>query len=410
VSYLEYKKVDGACTIVSKNYIAYARTLCESYLKYHPENDFFVLLVDKNDGDIDISKELFKLVEVEDLLIENFYSIAFRFDVLELNTNVKPSFIQYLFEKYNFENIIYFDPDIYIYQPVTMIYSLLEKYDIVVTPHCISPIDDEYRPSEQDFLDTGVFNLGFIALRNSIESQRLLKWWKKRCLELGFNERQTGLFVDQKWMNLVTCFFENVYVLKNIGCNMAYWNLHERNLTNVDSKWIVNGTEPLIFFHFSGIDANNELQISKYQTRYDFTSRSDLILLFREYISLLKDNKIEVTRKWSYAFGVYSNGEKIPSIARRLFATKEAQFCRQENPFLITNEYYKWAQKNNLLSITKSNGKSNTIVYDKNDWRIRLLHKLLRLCIDIFGVEKYSLLMKYFSYISILRNQKELFK
>ncbi len=37
----------GACTIISSNYLPYARTLCESYLAFHPADEFFVLLVDR---------------------------------------------------------------------------------------------------------------------------------------------------------------------------------------------------------------------------------------------------------------------------------------------------------------------------------------------------------------------------
>jgi hypothetical protein len=42
----------GACTIVSPNYLAYARTLSASYLEQHPTHQFFVLVVaDLGPGD-----------------------------------------------------------------------------------------------------------------------------------------------------------------------------------------------------------------------------------------------------------------------------------------------------------------------------------------------------------------------
>ncbi len=49
----------------------------------------------------------------------------------------------------------------------------------------------------------GVFNLGFIGLSKAAETERFLDWWERRCLNLGYNERWSGLFVDQKWINLV---------------------------------------------------------------------------------------------------------------------------------------------------------------------------------------------------------------
>lgn len=404
------KNIEAACTIVSKNYIAYARTLCESYLKYHPNNEFFVLLVDRNNGEIDSDKELFNLIEVENLEIENFDKIAFTFDVLELNTNVKPSFIQYLFNKYDFEKIIYLDPDILVFQPLTTIYSLLDKNDIILTPHCITPIDeDDYKPSEQNFLLSGVFNLGFIALKNTIESHKMLKWWEKRCLNLGFNEAQTGLFVDQKWMNLCPCLFENVYILKNLGCNMAYWNLHERTLSKIDLNWIVNNKDLLLFFHFSGININQQKEISKYQNRYTFDLREDLQCIFKEYFNLLINNGIENTSNYEYAFGSYSNGEKITSFARRIFSVKKQNFSINESPFSIESQFYKWAKSRKLLSTVDNSRKYNSSNYKKTDWRIRLLNGSLKVILNLFGANKYSMLMKYLGYISVLRNQKDLF-
>ena len=34
-------------TIVSKNYLAYARTLCDSFKRFNPDMPFYVLLVDE---------------------------------------------------------------------------------------------------------------------------------------------------------------------------------------------------------------------------------------------------------------------------------------------------------------------------------------------------------------------------
>ena len=49
-----------ACTIVSKNYLSYARVLARSFLDHHPGGRFFVLLVDRIDGHFDASAEPFE--------------------------------------------------------------------------------------------------------------------------------------------------------------------------------------------------------------------------------------------------------------------------------------------------------------------------------------------------------------
>lgn len=238
--------IRAACTIVSINYLPYARTLCASFLQFHPNYKFYVLLVDRLPDNYDLSHEKFELVLVSDLGIPNFESVAFKYDIIELNTNVKPTFLKKLLAQ-GVGQLIYFDPDILLYSPVDIIFDALATNGIVLTPHATSP--NEMAPaSEVDLLMSGVFNLGFIAVSNTAEVGRFLSWWELRCLALGYNERWSGLFVDQKWINLVPCYFESVKVLKHPGCNVAYWNLHERTIEKTNGTWVVNEEAPLIFF------------------------------------------------------------------------------------------------------------------------------------------------------------------
>ena len=162
----------AACTIVSLNYIPFARTLCDSYLKFHPDQKFYVLLVDRLPSGLDLSEERFELLMVEDLSIPNFSSVAFRYDILELNTTVKPTFLKTLLA-HGIEQLLYFDPDIFICAPVDSIFSALDKAGIVITPHCLSP-NEELPNEEANLLYTGPYNLGFIGVSKTEESDRFL--------------------------------------------------------------------------------------------------------------------------------------------------------------------------------------------------------------------------------------------
>src|SRR5215210_7314116 len=105
---------DAACTIVSKNYLSYARVLSRSLAEHHPELERFVLLVDDVDGCFDPAAEPFTVVRLEDLAIPNLAGMCFQYDVLELNTAVKPFLLTHLFERLGFAKALYFDPDILI--------------------------------------------------------------------------------------------------------------------------------------------------------------------------------------------------------------------------------------------------------------------------------------------------------
>ena len=70
-------------------------------------------------------------------------------------------------------------------------------------------------------------------------------------------------FVDQRWIDFVPGLFPH-YILRDPACNVAYWNLHSRDLTWTSDHYEVNG-KPLRFFHYSGYELDKPHLLSKYQ-------------------------------------------------------------------------------------------------------------------------------------------------
>lgn len=394
------------CTIICTNYIAYARTQYESIRSLNISDDYYVFIVDGSDS-AQFNKETFNTIMPSQLYGEKEYkNLAFRFNALELSTNVKPALLKYLFSK-GYEEIYYFDPDIYIYSSIDCISTELGKNSLLLTPHTIQSYDDNCRPSEIDLLKGGVFNLGFIGLKNTKEANRFLDWWEKRCLKLGYREANNGLMVDQKWVNLVPCYFEGVKISKNVGYNVAYWNLHERKLINRNGIWYVNDRFPLIFYHFSGIGYEHSDQISKYQNRYDLKSFKELAPLYEKYRSSLINNGISSTINKTFKYDKFDDGTTVTDIARKLFYTYADKI--NDDPFSSKSKYYKWLKKNGMVGFAKTNESYNSMNYNVNDIRIKIIHKILKLLLSLFGADRYLMLMKYLNYITIIRNQSIVF-
>src|ERR1700761_7678550 len=114
----------AACTIVSANYLHFAWSLAESFFYFHPKDEFYLLLVDKLPEGIKLRDSRVKLIDVEKIGLRDFKSLAFKYDILELNTGVKPTFLKYVFSL-GVEKVIYFDPDIYIFHSLDVVYDLL---------------------------------------------------------------------------------------------------------------------------------------------------------------------------------------------------------------------------------------------------------------------------------------------
>ena len=83
----------------TKNYLAMANTLRESFLANHSDVDFRIILVDEADGCLDEFAHKDHIIEAKHIGIPNWDSFKYWYDCMELNTAVKP----FVFRKYLFE-------------------------------------------------------------------------------------------------------------------------------------------------------------------------------------------------------------------------------------------------------------------------------------------------------------------
>ncbi|WP_247234967.1 glycosyltransferase [Telluribacter sp. SYSU D00476] len=291
-----------AFTICSINYLAQARTLGDSLAATNPDIKYFVGLVDRLEGVSfdDSYRPDFPLVEIHAIGIEGFEEMCERYNITELNTAVKPFYFTYFFNKYpEADKVIYFDPDIIVYQPLTHLLQSLDTHEAVLTPHVCTPIEDRQTPNELHHLNTGIYNLGFVAFRKTDQTRQYIKWWEEKLRYECLIALCDGLFVDQNWMNFLPLFVENTYIERDPGYNAAYWNLHERQFSvGPDGTHLVNTDHPLVFFHYSGYDPAKPAVLSKYQDRFELSQRPDLTPLFDIYRNSLIRNGNEYYRKF----------------------------------------------------------------------------------------------------------------
>ncbi len=399
----------AACTIVSPNYFAYARTVAQSYTAQHPEQQFYVLIVADITDATPFHDAALTPVLVNEIGLSDLRGQAMKYDILELNTNVKATFLKYLLQRHGLESVVYLDPDIFVYARLEPVFAALANgATAVLTPHLTSPLFDGKRPSEQDHLYNGTYNLGFFAATGTKEGLRVLDWWEQRCLSLGFSEGRTGLFVDQKWMNLAPGMFEGVAILRDAGCNMAYWNLQERRAVEtsdgieVDSP--VSGRVPLRFFHFSGIDLKDAASLSKNTDRFTLADRPDLSRIFAAYKAAVLSNRVEKTESVPYGFDRMSDGTALTRLARRLYAEHQARFADEE-PFDARGRFARFARENRLVKGHFVEKKQTWSEFNPRDRRVEMVHQMLKVALRVLGPDKYELLMRYLSHISVLRNQ-----
>jgi hypothetical protein len=330
------------CTIIAKNYLAHARTLARSFLKHHSHGRVFVLLVDEIDGYFDPSSEPFTTILARDLNIPFFSSMAFRYTLLELSTAIKPYLLEHLFDQYGLKRLCYFDPDITIQSSLDVIFSHLNDKLMVLTPHLLGFLEDGCQPDEFYILRAGAYNLGFIGVAQHPELKSFLGWWQRKLQKHSVVDTAHGLFVDQRWMDLAPGLFPDVHILRDPGCNVAYWNLNHRKVVRYGDGYLVNGSL-LKFFHFSGLSINNIESVSRFQNRYSLHDLQELKELFCCYREELLANGHKIVQSWPYAYDYFDNGIRIPEFVRYLWREFDDR-KRWAVPFAATSgdSFFAW--------------------------------------------------------------------
>ncbi len=393
--------MNAVCTIVAQNYFGYAVTLMKSVLKVNPDAETYILIVD------DIIKSFetqgFHIIQAKELGIDSLNCMRYKYDVTEYCTAVKPKFILYLFEKYHYDKVIYLDPDIFVYESLKTIWNELDNSLIVLTPHVIKAnpkCNLMHVKQEESVLISGIYNLGFIGIKNSPESLLFLQWWHSRLETECYDDKNTGLFTDQKWVNMCTAFVDQVCVLRNPAYNVAWWNYHEKEILIIENKPYVKfleRKEPIVFFHFSGFSPKRLDKIGRHSIIISEEQEQIIKQIYLSYFTQVKINKYEQYLNIDYKYNYYENGIVITRLQRRMFRRLLEQGYKCNNPFRVSaGSYYDLLRKNGMLVKEKTDkfNKNNTR-NEKNNRYEKILRFLLRFSKKILGIKKYSYLIRY---------------
>jgi glycosyltransferase involved in cell wall biosynthesis len=306
------------CTIIAKNYVAQARVLARSFAEHHPGGRCFVLVIDEYDGYLDPAAEPFTIITPEQIDCPDFAEMALRYDVLELSTAVKPWLLRHLLAA-DVSVITYLDPDICVYSSLEHLDELARAHGLVLTPHNTEPLpDDDKRPNQLDILLAGVYNLGYVSLAGSADTDKLLRWWQERLLNDCRVDPLNGYFVDQRWFDLAPGLVPDRAIVREPQYNAAYWNIHSRLLEHGDSGYTVNG-EPLAFFHFSGFDPSRPDVLSRHQSRVTLERGSALARICGEYADIAMAAGYAETKRWPYTYRMLAAGGEFSARLRRLY-------------------------------------------------------------------------------------------
>ncbi|MFI5035139.1 MAG: glycosyltransferase [Acidimicrobiales bacterium] len=267
------------CTVITPNYLSQFLILGESIAARMPRADLRVLILQDCDDVAPIQAAIdeylgrlgcgadHRAVTVDECDWGDFdvEAAALFYNVLEFATSVKPALMRSFLHE-GWTRVTYLDPDVEVFADFTPL--LDDAVDVSLTPHFLTDIPrDGERPSTHDVLMAGFFNLGFCSARPS--ASPFLEWWSERLQFECLNDHLRGHFTDQKIVDMAA-LRARVQVITDPGCNVAYWNLHERRVVERAGEWSldVGGVEhTLYFFHFSGFRLDHSASLSLHSSR-----------------------------------------------------------------------------------------------------------------------------------------------
>lgn len=402
-----------AFTIVARNYIGLANILKTSVERHATDVDFYVFLVDE----LEVPNEEFIRVarKTLDISSEQWMEMSFKYSLTEFCTAIKPSCFKYLLLNLDYSSAIYFDPDIYLFSPISDIYSLLNHYSVVVTPQSVG-IHFHYTGEhpESDVMLNGIFNLGFCAIAKTKKALLILNWWEERLNDKCFTDKTKGYFTDQKWMDWLPALLDNktLYVAQNLGMNMAPWNYFEREVLKKEGEYYVkfrdNSLEEieyrLMFVHFAGYDykgiANGKINRKRISNLRVY---SDIDPLIAEYQKAIETQREDFNKyiNLGYGYGEYTNGMKIERFHRRLFHGLLENGTSFSDPFSTGKDsFYQLIIKNKVYDKKNSVDSWNKSTLPDFNKRKKQLNLFFRFLFLILGYKRYVLFVKALSFYS----------
>jgi hypothetical protein len=236
------------CTYFDSNYLSHALSLHASLSRHCSTAHLFMVCMDDNSyvylkGLNIVNVTLIRVDELEGqvrglaecrhdrTLVEYYYtcSAAICYFILHHIPGV--------------HELTYLDADLYFYNSPEPIFNEMEDKSIGVISHRFSLM------TRRNIM-YGKYNVGWITFRHDDNGMLCVKDWKDDCIAWCFQKVEENRYADQKYLDYWENRYKGVHVIRNIGANVAIWNVANYRLS-IENKIVLIDSTPLIFYHFA---------------------------------------------------------------------------------------------------------------------------------------------------------------
>lgn len=312
----------GAFTFASQGYLAAALALGQSFVAKHEGCSFHIITIGRMPPMPPIPEGIVMLPGGE-IPVPGGGRFRFRYTLPALCAAQKPFAFRYLFDSSDIQRLLYLDADMLVMRPMREAWALLQHADglLVPTLHDLPPEGAAAERTRTALLH-GAFDTSFVGLRRSTAASRLLEWWGRQVFTGCRDAPSDGLYLDQRFMDLVPGAFPGIGILRDPAYNVDAWMLAAAtHRQDIDGK----ADDPACL-NFHGYDPATPLVFRGHQGDVDASATPPLAGYIEGYRQLLASAGMPADGRRGSGTLCLANG--VPAV--RSLAAVELQAARRQ--------------------------------------------------------------------------------
>jgi len=185
--------------------------------------------------------------------------------------------------------VTYLDADLWFFDSTAPIYDELESSSVGIIPH-------RFSAAQSWRLRYGTYNVGWVSFRQDDAGASCANWWADRCLEWCGDAPDNGRYADQGYLDGFSSAVGGVRVIGNAGADLAPWNLPSHQTAwgvcppeaAASTPGVTVDGQPLIFFHFHGLERDTKRYYFRHATYGAKTTRVVRDGIYLPYLGALE--------------------------------------------------------------------------------------------------------------------------
>lgn len=214
------------CTIVSPSHIYKGITTLMSLKEYNREVLLYLVVTEPVElelkGIVILNLDYFISRDNDAKTIAEVY--ADNKDAIRWS--FKPVILRQLIKENLGDNVIYCDCDMCFFANPVHLFEYAAQGGIVLMPHWLPLDPNENLMHFREAFRSGLFNAGCVTANE--RGLAALDYWATACISGCEFDFTKGLFVDQKYLDLMVIYFPETVISRHLGYNVAAWNIEHR--------------------------------------------------------------------------------------------------------------------------------------------------------------------------------------